>query len=195
MRIILFVSGLISTAAGVFFLVNEGQTFVALAFVAGIALFVSGLLCALAYFAARFARPRPAVPGWILADALSAMALSAVILQNRVADDDVALAVFGVWLMAAGAMRVAGAADMAGGRLGFRLALAILGLASCAMGAYGFFRPFLPEIGTTGILGGIFIIHGVSAVAMGAGLSRRRGVNASGAGKKYSDVSRRRSQK
>ncbi|MDR2089861.1 MAG: DUF308 domain-containing protein [Clostridiales Family XIII bacterium] len=183
MRIILFVSGLIPAAAGIFFLVNEGQTFAALAFVAGLALFAFGLLGALAYFVARAGL---GVPGWVLADSLTALTLSAVTLQNRMAGDDIALSAFGVWLMAAGAMRIAGAADMSDGKFGFRFALAVLGLMSAAMGAYGFFRPFLPEIGMTGILGGIFLLQGVSAVALGAGLRRRRGAEAPAAAGKAS---------
>jgi uncharacterized membrane protein HdeD (DUF308 family) len=167
----LFVSGLIPIAAGIFFLVNEGQTFAALAFVAGAALLAFGLIGTLMYF---LARRSLGVPGWFLADGLSALILSAVTLQNRIADGDAAPAVFGVWLAAAGAMRVAGAVDMAGESAGFRRAIFVLGLLSGAMGVYGFFRPFLPEIGLSGILGGIFILQGVSAIAVGAGLSRKR---------------------
>jgi uncharacterized membrane protein HdeD (DUF308 family) len=173
MRIIMVISGLIPTAAGIFFLVNEGQTFVALAFVAGIALLAFGLLGLLAYCLARRAF---VAPGRILTDSLPALALSAVTLQNRITDDALAPAVFGVWLMTVGAARVAGAgaADASEVRLGFRLALLLLGLLQAAMGAYVFFRPFLPEIGMTGILGGIFILQGVSAVALGAGIGRGR---------------------
>jgi uncharacterized membrane protein HdeD (DUF308 family) len=171
MRILLLFSGIIPIAAGIFFLINEGQNFVALAFVAGMALLVSGLIGALVYLVAR---GRLGVPGWVLADSLTALALSAVILQNRITDDDLAPAVFGVRLMAAGAMYIAGAADMRGEAAAFRLALSVLGLMSGAMGAYGFFRPFLPQIGMTGILGGIFILQGISVIAVAAGLSRRR---------------------
>jgi uncharacterized membrane protein HdeD (DUF308 family) len=172
MRVIIFISGLIPIAAGIFFLVNEGQTFVALAFVAGAALFASGLIGALMYFVAR---RRLGMPAWTLADSLLTLVLAAVTLQNRIVDDDLAPAVFGVWLIAAGAMRVAGVLDLPGERAGFRIALPILGLMCGAMGAYGFFRPFLPELGMTGILGGIFILQGVSVIAVGAGLRRKSG--------------------
>ncbi|MDR2771105.1 MAG: DUF308 domain-containing protein [Clostridiales Family XIII bacterium] len=171
MRILLFVSGIFPIAAGIFFLINEGQTFLALAFVAGLALLALGLIGTLAYF---LARRRLGVPGWALADSLLALALSAVTLQNRVPGDDLAPAVFGVWLMASAAMRIAGAVELSQESAGFRRALLILGLMGGAMGAYGFFRPFLPQLGVSGILGGIFILQGVSAVALGAGLSRKR---------------------
>jgi uncharacterized membrane protein HdeD (DUF308 family) len=171
MRILLFVTGFIPTAAGIFFLGNEGQTFLALAFVAGLALLLFGLTGTLSYF---LARRRLGVPGWALADSLSALALSAVTLQNRVTDDDLAPAVFGVWLTVSAAMRVAGALDMSRETAEFRRALFILGLMGAAMGLYAFFRPFLPELGMTGILGGIFIAQGVFAVALGAGLRRKQ---------------------
>jgi uncharacterized membrane protein HdeD (DUF308 family) len=171
MRIIMLIAGVVPIAAGIFFLVNEGQTFVALAFVAGVALLVFGLLGAFAYCVARRAL---GVPNRILANGLLALALSAVTLQNRVTDDDLALSIFGVWSMAVGAMYVAGAADLSNEKAGFRIALAILGLMNAAMGAYGFFRPFLPALGMTGILGGIFILQGVTVGAVGAGLSRKR---------------------
>jgi uncharacterized membrane protein HdeD (DUF308 family) len=172
MRIILFIAGLIPVAAGIFFLVNEGQVFVALAFVAGAALLAYGLIGAFAYLVARRGL---GLPGWVLADCLSALLLAGVTLQNRMTDDELATAVFGVWLMTTGAMRIAGAADLSGETLGFRIALAVLGLMGGAMGAYGFFRPFLPALDVTGILGGIFILQGVSVVALGAGKSRKRG--------------------
>jgi uncharacterized membrane protein HdeD (DUF308 family) len=172
MRIIMVIAGLVPIAAGVFFLTNEGQTFVALAFVAGVALLAFGMLGVLAYCLARRAH---SAPGRILADSLPALALSAVTLQNRITDDDLAAVPFGVWLMTVGAVRVAGAiaADASEERLGFRLAFLLLGLMQAAMGACVFFRPFLPEIGMTGILGGIFIMQGVTAVALGAGIARK----------------------
>jgi uncharacterized membrane protein HdeD (DUF308 family) len=176
MRIILFAAGIIPIAAGIFFLVNEGQTFVALSFVAGAAMLACGLIGALAYLVARGGRDGIDVPGWVLADSLSALALSVVTLQNRMADDDLALSAFGVRLMTVGVLYVAAAVDMRGERRGLRIALPALGLLCGAMGAYGFFRPFLPQLGMTGILGGIFLLQGVSVVALGAGLSRKRGV-------------------
>ncbi|MDR2354628.1 MAG: DUF308 domain-containing protein [Clostridiales Family XIII bacterium] len=177
MRIPIFVSGLIPIAAGIFFLVNEGQTFPALAFIAGVALLAFGLIGMFAYF---LSRRGLGVPGWVLADSLTALALSAVTLQNRVTDDGLAPAVFGVWLTASAALRIAGAVDMSRETAGFRRALFVLGLMGGAMGLYAFFRPFLPELGMTGILGGIFISQGVFAIALGAGLSRKQSVAPSG---------------
>jgi uncharacterized membrane protein HdeD (DUF308 family) len=171
MRVIIFISGIIPIAAGIFFLINEGQTFVAIAFVAGLALLASGLIGIFTYFAARSGFN---MPGWTLADSLLALVLAVVTLQNRIVDDHIAPAVFGVWLIAAGAMRVAGAADMSREKAGLRVALLVLGFMCGAMGAYGFFRPFLPELSMTEILGGIFILQGVSVIAVGAGLSRRK---------------------
>jgi uncharacterized membrane protein HdeD (DUF308 family) len=170
MRIIICVSGLFPIVAGIFFLVNEGRIFIDLAFIAGLALLALGLAGMLAYF---IARRGLGLPAWMLADSLLALLLSFVSLQNRIIDDDVALSGFGVWLMATGAMRAAGAASMSKEKIGFRIALLVVGLLSAAGGAYGFFRPFLPEIGMTGILGGIFIVQGVSVFAVGAGISRK----------------------
>jgi uncharacterized membrane protein HdeD (DUF308 family) len=152
-------------------LVNEGQTFVALAFIAGVALLALGLSGGIAYFAAR---KRLGLPQWMLAESLLALLLSAVTLQNRIIDDDVALAVYGVWLAAAGVARLAGAVGMTKEKPVFRIALCIVGLLGAGMGAYGFFRPFLPELGMTGILGGIFIMYGVAVFTVGAGISRKR---------------------
>jgi uncharacterized membrane protein HdeD (DUF308 family) len=173
MRIIMAFSGIVPIAAGIFFLINEGQTFVALAFVAGVAQLAFGLLGAFAYFVGRRALGMPA---WILADCMLALILSLVTLQNRMPDDALALSVFGVRSMALGAGCLAGAADMSHENAGFRIALAILGVLNAAMGVYGFFRPFLPSLDMTGILGGIFILQGVSFGAVGAGLKRRRSV-------------------
>jgi uncharacterized membrane protein HdeD (DUF308 family) len=175
-RIIIFISSLFPISAGIFFLVNEGQTFVALAFIAGVALSALGLSEIPAYFVAR---RRLGLPSWMLAESLLALLLSAVTLQNRIIDDDVALAVYGVWLAAAGVMRVAGAMDMSKEKPIFRVALCVVGLLSAAMGVYGFFRPFLPELGMTGILGGIFIMQGVAVFTVGAGISRKRTDNSS----------------
>jgi uncharacterized membrane protein HdeD (DUF308 family) len=171
MRIIIFVSGLFPIAAGIFFLVNEGQMFVSLAFVAGIAPLALGIAGVLAYLVARRAL---GLPSWMQAESLLALLLAAVTLLNRIQDDDVALSVFGVWLMAAGAMRFAGGFNMSRETLGFRIALIVAGLLSALMGAYGFFQPFLPEIGISGMLGGIFIVQGVSVVAFGASISRKQ---------------------
>jgi uncharacterized membrane protein HdeD (DUF308 family) len=170
MRIITCFLGLFPIAAGIFFLVNEGRIFIDLAFVAGVALSVFGLTGILAYF---IARRGLGLPAWMLADSLLTLLLSFVTLQNRIIEDDVALSVFGVWLMATGLMRVAGVVDMPAENMGFRIALLVIGLLSAAGGAYGFFRPFLPEIGMTGILGEIFILQGVSVFAVGAGISRK----------------------
>jgi uncharacterized membrane protein HdeD (DUF308 family) len=169
MRIIICVSGLFPIAAGIFFLVNEGRIFIDLAFIAGLALLALGLTGILAYF---IARSRLGLPAWMQADSLLALLLSFIILQNRVIEDGVALSAFGVWLMATGLMRVAGAVDMSAEKTSFRIVLLAIGLLSAVGGAYGFFRPFLPEIGMTGILGGIFILQGVSVFAVGAGISR-----------------------
>ncbi|MDR1246595.1 MAG: DUF308 domain-containing protein [Clostridiales Family XIII bacterium] len=173
MRIIIVVSGIFPIAAGVFFLVNEGQTFVAFAFAAGLALLVFSLLSAFAYLIARIMRDGLDLPAWFLANSLLSLILAVTALRNRIVDDDVAPAVFGVMLLAAGAACIAGSADMPKEKPGFKIVVFVVGFLSAIMGVYGFFRPFLPEIGMTGILGGIFILHGVSAVAVGAGISRK----------------------
>jgi uncharacterized membrane protein HdeD (DUF308 family) len=181
MRIVIFVSGVFPIAAGVFFLVNEGQTFVSLAFIAGLALLVFSLLGAFVYPFARFARSGLNLPGWILANDLLALILAVTALRNRIVDDDVALAVFGVLSLAVGAAYIAGCTDMPNEKPGFKITVFVVGFLNAVMGAYGFFQPFLPEIGMTGILGGIFILQGVSVVALGAGVSRRGTVKSSGA--------------
>jgi uncharacterized membrane protein HdeD (DUF308 family) len=171
MRVIFFVSGIFPIAAGIFFLINEGQTFDALAFVAGVALLAYGILGAAAYFVARRAS---GAHGWTLANGLSAMSLASLALLGRLTDDAVALSAFGAWIMAVGASYVAGGADMRGEKPAFRLAMVVMGLLCAAMGAYGVFRPFLPDVGMTGIIGGTLIMQGVSAFAFGAGVGRER---------------------
>jgi uncharacterized membrane protein HdeD (DUF308 family) len=170
MRIIIFISGLFPIAAGIFFLVNEGQTFSALAFIAGLALLAFGLTGAFAYF---FARRGLDLPVCMLTDSMLALVLAFIVLQNRILNDDAALSAFAAASIAVGAAYAAQSADMPFGKPGFRLAVGICGLLCVAMGLYGFLRPFLPEIGVTGILGGIFILRGVSAIAVGAGAGRR----------------------
>jgi hypothetical protein len=120
------------------------------------------------------------------AEGVLAILLAAAVLDNRLTDGAAVPMVFGVWLMAAGALRAGAsvepglsaesgtASKSRGAEIGFRLALLLIGALGAALGMYGFFRPPASAPGIAALLGSFFIAQSVGVAALGAGALRRR---------------------
>jgi uncharacterized membrane protein HdeD (DUF308 family) len=178
MRIIMIISSAPLLLAGLFCAANRGQTYAAIAFVAGACLLASGAAEAGAYF---IARRRFELPAWMPAEGALALLSAAAVLNDRLSDGEAVPMVFGMWLMAAGTLRVAEAMAAGGAGPAFRLALLLIGIACAALGLYGFFRTAASGPGIAALLGVFLIAQGVGAAALGAGAPRRapRGIPAS----------------
>jgi uncharacterized membrane protein HdeD (DUF308 family) len=169
MRTATCISGLTLLAAGIFCIMNSGQLFIALAFIAGCGLLASGILEA----AARFIPGPPRRISILLpVEGAVSFLMGIAVLGNRLIDESTVVTIFGVWVMFSGILRIAAALEIKEETLRFRGALLILGSVSVAVGFYGFFYPLYFDLTAIVLTGCYFTLQGINAAAVGIGVTR-----------------------
>jgi uncharacterized membrane protein HdeD (DUF308 family) len=168
----MIISGLALSGAGIFCILNRGQLFDSLAFIAGCGLLSSGVLETASRFlpsAPRKIRFLPFNEG-----AVSILA-SIAILGGALAGDPAVVTLFSFWLIFSGATRISASIESVEESQGFRLFIFGLGLISIIFGFYGFFCQLSFDITTAVFVGCCFLLQGINAAAVGIALERLPG--------------------
>ncbi|MDR3295085.1 MAG: DUF308 domain-containing protein [Clostridiales Family XIII bacterium] len=169
MRIIILTAGPVLIAGGIFCLANAGQNYAALVFPVGMAMLLSGLIEIAGYLLAW------REPGWTVAEGGLTVMLAAVALDNRLAAPEAVPMVFGMWLLAAGLLRLLNAAQRKGEPPAFRFTLAAFGGLSVLVGLCGFYHPLITALPLTALVGDMLLLQGISVLVFGAGLKKSGG--------------------
>jgi uncharacterized membrane protein HdeD (DUF308 family) len=170
MRVFMIVIGVLLTVTGVFCFANLEKAWISFAFVVGVVMLVAGASHVLSYFFERKSRPQV---GWVLTEGLLSVALGIIVLLYPFQIDLMITAIFGVWLLISGLLRLTASFDMKG--VGFRRApMALSGLISVAVGVFGFVHPYLMSMALAAVLGVLFIMQGINSLVSGLTLPSKR---------------------
>lgn len=171
MKVITIVSGAILSLTGVWCVARPGATFLAMAFVVGIAMLIHGISGILNYISER---PGGFASGYVLADGIIALVLSVVVLANQLATDAVIPTFFGMWLLFSGLMHVMQAVAVRdAGERNWKLVFGF-GLLAAAAGVTAFIRPITGAAPPVLLLGVFFLIQGVSVIMLGLHIKNHR---------------------
>ena len=99
MRVLTMFTGLLFICAGAYLIANEGITFLSIAFIVGVVFVVAGIVECLSYSSFRGER---AEKSWILIDGMTTFVLGALIVLDKLAEDQVVVGVLGLWVIITG---------------------------------------------------------------------------------------------
>ena len=168
MKGLTIVSGIIMIAAGAFFFINPGQTFMTMAFVIGTVMALCGIIHVLAYVIGRTPHGKGDNNGWILIDALLTLLLGILVLFNQLTVDMAIPMVFGMWVLVSGLLRLEAASRIDRQRKpGNFKATLITGVITVVMGLLGFINPFVTYVSIIPILGFFMLIQGINSIELG----------------------------
>lgn len=166
MRVLTIVMGVILTLAGIWCLINLGQTYAALAFVLGIVMLVSGISSIITYI---MGHKDEKLSGWVLAEGIFTTILGIIVLINPFTADVMISIFFGMWLMVSGVLRIVGAFEQRKLGLPYGWTL-ILGILSLLVGLYGFVHPLVAGLALAMLLAIFFIMQGINTIALGVAM-------------------------
>ena len=166
MRLLTIVSGGMLIMTSLFCFANPGETFLALAFVLGMAMILTGLVQCFAYWRGRDNRHDN--NGWIFAEALMTFILGILVLTSLIAADAAIPMVFGLWVISSGILRVV-VATMIDYRTkkGNFIWTILTGLLCIVTGLYAFLNPLIANLNIAVLLGLLFIIQGICTLELG----------------------------
>lgn len=166
MRLLTIISGGMLIMTSLFCFANTGETFLALAFVLGMAMILTGLVQCFAYWRGRDNRHDN--NGWIFAEALMTLILGVLVLTSLIAADAAIPMVFGLWVMFSGILRVVVATmiDYKTKRGNFVWTM-LTGLLCVGAGLYAFINPLTANLSIAVLLGMLFMFQGVCSLELG----------------------------
>lgn len=175
MRTLTIISGVLMLATGAFCFINQGQTFLALAFVVGIVMVINGIIHTISYIVGRGLNNRGDNNGWILVDALITLLLGILVLCNQLVVDMAIPMVFGMWVLVSGILRVEAAThiNIERKRSNFRSTL-ITGILTVIVGIFGFINPFVAWITTVFLLGIFLCMQGINIIELGINMPHEK---------------------
>lgn len=168
MRLLTIISGVLLILVGVFCFANQGETFLALAFVLGFIMVASSVIQGLAYVRGR-SRNRKDNNGWILADAGITFILGTLVLMNLIAADVAIPLVFGMWVLFSGTLRIVAATQINIQQKRTNFLWTMLTGALCVVGGiYAFINPLIAGgLAIAVLLGILFLLQGISVLELG----------------------------
>jgi uncharacterized membrane protein HdeD (DUF308 family) len=189
MRLLTVFSGVLLVATGVFGIANQGVSFLAIAFVIGVVMIFAGTVQASGYIYGRFSnREEITIPdnavtsdtqrqftriqnnahGWIMIDGLVTFILGLLVLFNQLKAEIAIVSVFGMWMLNAGIRRVVTSSyiDRSKKEVNFYWTLGT-GVLNTVAGIYAFYNASLFQFPLATLLGGFFVLQGISTLELG----------------------------
>jgi|GEM_PF-814111 len=162
MRILIALSGILLALGGAFCFVFNTNVFSDLAFVMGLVMIISGVLCVIAYIASGKGRR---LPDTLLVENIVSMLFGFAVLNNQVPDNMTAV-FFGSWLAVAGASRLAQGLSIS--RFNSRDWIRVLPLgAVCALlGAIMMMPTLVSTMNAMVLVGAAFMLDGLSQMIL-----------------------------
>lgn len=164
MKIVTIVSGVILTLTGIWCIARSGTTFLAMAFILGIAMLIHGIMSIVSCITEKrygFAS------GYVLADGIITLILSVAVLSDQLVADAMIPMFFGMWLLFSGMMHVMQAIVVRGfEERNWRLGL-IFGIIAMLVGVTAFIYPVTAKLAPVLLLGFYFVAQGISVTVLG----------------------------
>lgn len=198
MRLLTVISGVLLVATGVFGIANQGVSFLAIAFIIGIVMIFAGTVQASGYIYGRYSNREEIVledaassdkqrqfirtqnnsHGWIMIDGLVTFTLGLLVLSNQLKAEIAIISVFGMWMLNAGIRRVVTASyidrNNKPGNFYWTLGTGIL---NTVAGIYAFYNASLFQLPLATLLGGFFVLQGISTLELGVHMPHRNKTN------------------
>jgi uncharacterized membrane protein HdeD (DUF308 family) len=198
MRLLTVISGVLLVATGVFGIANQGVSFLAIAFVIGVVMIFAGLVQASGYIYGRFSnreeilveddkstdkqrqfiRTQNNAHGWIMIDGLVTFILGLLVLSNQLKAEIAIISVFGMWMLNAGIRRVVTSSYIdrknKSGNFYWTLGTGVL---NTVAGIYAFYNTSVFQLPLATLLGGFFVLQGISTLELGVHMPHRNNAN------------------
>jgi len=199
MRILTVLSGILLVATGVFAIANQGVSFLSIAFIISISMIFAGTVQASGYIYGRYTSKdeilidmtSPDVPpikiesraqknthGWIMIDAAVTFVLGLLVLSNQLKAEIAVVSVFGMWMLTGGVRRIVTSSyiDRIGKARNYYWTLGT-GIINAAAGIYAFYNSNLFQLPVATLLGGFFVLQGISTLELGIHMPHRHKTN------------------
>jgi uncharacterized membrane protein HdeD (DUF308 family) len=198
MRLLTVISGVFLVSTGVFGIANQGVSFLAIAFVIGVVMIFAGTVQASGYIYGRysnrqevaienaestdkqrqFIRTQNNSHGWIMIDGLVTFVLGLLVLSNQLKAEIAIISVFGMWMINAGIRRVVTSSyiDRQKKSVNFYWTLGT-GILNTSAGIYAFYNDSLFQFPLATLLGGFFVLQGISMLELGVHMPHRNQTN------------------
>lgn len=171
MKLATIISGVILTLTGIYCIARSGTTFLAVAFILGLAMLIHGIMSLVSCLTER---RQGFASGYVLADGAVSIILSAVVLLNQLNAEATIPLFFGMWLLYSGALHTMQALVVKGfGERYWRLGL-IFGLLTALVGISGFVHPIVSNTAVVLLLGVYFTVQGISVTVLGLHFKKKR---------------------
>ena len=167
MKIFTILMGVLLTIGGFACLITPFSTFASVGWLIAIVLMVVGFNIITGYF---ISRKTGAMSGWDLVGGILTIALAMFILYGhfaRVVLDTFIIAIFAVWVLASGFIRIITGLNMK--RMGTKswIWIVIFGGLSLLMGIYGLFNPYIFKFAIGWMLGFFITMQGINLLGVG----------------------------
>ena len=168
MRVLTIAGGILMIATGAFCFINPGQTFMTMAFLIGAVMVINGLIHAVGFVLSRGNFGIGDNNGWILIDAILTLLLGILILCNQLTVDIAIPMIFGMWVLVSGLLRFEASTRINRQKKmkNFKAAF-ISGLATIAVGLFGFINPLVTYVSVIVLLGIFLIVQGANSIELG----------------------------
>ena len=165
MRIITMLTGLLFVASGVFLIMNEGVTFLSVAFIVGVMFVIAGVVECLSYSGYRGDNEERS---WILNDGTTTFVLGILILLNKISADAVVPMVLGLWVLITGIRNFVRAWEHVDDRTNNFWDHLLIGLLNLIFGLYVFFDGEIFNLASITMIGLCIVVQGINIIHIGA---------------------------
>ena len=171
MRIITMLTGLLFMAGGCFLVMNEGVTFLSVAFIVGVMFVIAGVVECLSYSGYRGDNEERS---WILNDGITTFVLGGLILLNKISADAVVPMIMGLWVMITGIRNFVRAWEHVDDRSNNFWDHLLIGVLNLIFGIYVFFDGEIFNLASITMIGLCIIVQGVNIIHIGATIHIRK---------------------
>ena len=167
MRVITVLTGILFIIGGAVLICYSGFTFLAVAFIVGIAFILAGIVEVLSY---RSYRGDDEDKGWVLIDGITTFALGIIILSDKISADNVVPMVFGLWVLIGGFRNIVRAWEHREDRHKFFFDHLIVGVFNTLVGLYVFFDSDILNLPALVLIGLCIIVQGINICHVGTSI-------------------------
>jgi len=194
MRLLTVISGVLLVGTGVFGIANQGVSFLAIAFIIGIVMIFAGTIQSSGYIYGRYSSREFILPedesdpetqkqfvrtqnnshGWIMIDGLVTFVLGLLVLSNQLKAEIAIVSVFGMWMLSAGIRRIVISSYIDRNKKTINFYWTVgTGLLNTAAGIYAFYNASLFQLPLATLIGGFFVLQGISTLELGIHMPHR----------------------
>ncbi|MCQ2550867.1 MAG: DUF308 domain-containing protein [Clostridia bacterium] len=172
MRSLTILVGIILVGVGVFSVAEYGAGFLAIAFVVGIALMLTGLVLCFSY--RKLNQDKEEAVHWVLIEGLTSFLLGLIVFTGYINADIAVSSVFGFWIMITGIRAVVIAYDsFQHETFKFNVGF-VLGTVNLIVGILVFFNNALFTVSVLMLVGACLILQGLNVIKIGSEITYKK---------------------